>query len=209
MQARIQRQHWCFFVWAGTLLLAFNHVQGKYIQSFSGPYIMFLRSMTSCPSDGTVDLHVRVTHFKPSRPFDLQILTANLSLKMDVEDNFWLYGDMAKRANNQWKENALKWKFPNVGCSAIRAQAPGVFSLISKATGASADKNERCFIPKGDFHVTGPLNLTLPNFPILVYARDRVHVQARQDPKSPVWFCAVRPGNWPMFHGVPGAGFTV
>ncbi|XP_034250263.1 uncharacterized protein LOC117650771 [Thrips palmi] len=133
-------------------------------------------------------MHIRTTHFNPSRPFDLQIATTNLSLKVDVADHFWLVS-FSVTGPRERKENAFHFKFPNVGCSVIRAHAPGIFSIISKHTGASMDKNEPCFIPKGEYYMTEPVNMTFPYFPMMVYGRYRLHLQCRDAPKLPVKFC--------------------
>ncbi|XP_034240133.1 uncharacterized protein LOC117644631 [Thrips palmi] len=150
-----------------------------------------MNTYTSCPSDGSAVVHLRASHFRPARPYDLQVITSNLSLTRDVEDNFWLYLDLAVRNNNEWKENAFIVKFANIGCTTIRDQAPGIYGIIAKSTGAPTDKNKRCFIPKGQYDVNGPVNWTLPNFPIMPYGRYRIHLRARGDPNSPVRYCAI------------------
>ncbi|XP_034240745.1 uncharacterized protein LOC117644986 [Thrips palmi] len=116
-----------------------------------------------------------------------------MTFRRNIEDDFWLYVDLALRNNNEWKENAFMIKFPNVGCTALRDQAPSVFGIIAKSTGAPTDKKERCFIPKGQYDVNGPVNWTFPNFPIMPYGRYRLHLRTLGDPyKDPiVRYCAI------------------
>ena len=54
---------------------------------------------------------------------------------------------MAQRSNNEWKENALVFNFPNVGCTALREHIPDLFRVAAKLSGAPMDKKMPCVIP--------------------------------------------------------------
>ncbi|XP_034246777.1 uncharacterized protein LOC117648375 [Thrips palmi] len=156
-----------------------NQARSKSINTFAGPYIAIIHKLDSCPSDGTLQLNTRVSHFNPSRPYDLPIFTGNATLKEDLRDNYWSRADLAVRSNNQWKENAFIFNFPKQGCTAIREQVPDFFRVLAKLSGASTDKGTPCVVPAGVYLLKNEMvNLTFPNFPVIPYARYRFKVTA-------------------------------
>ncbi|XP_034240057.1 uncharacterized protein LOC117644589 [Thrips palmi] len=180
------------FVVMGTLpaLLLIGRVCCKNINTFAGPYIVNLRMLEACPSDGTLEINVRPTHFNPSRPFDLQLLTGNVSVKEDIEDRFYANINVAVWANNQWKENFFIMTFPQCGCTAAREQAPDVFRIIADHSGAEMDKKKPCRIPPGFYVLKNePVNLNFPYFKVMPYGRYMARIKTRYRNSNVTRFC--------------------
>ncbi|XP_034231875.1 uncharacterized protein LOC117639920 isoform X2 [Thrips palmi] len=168
-------------VWS-VLLLPLDHVQSKAIKTFAGPYIAFGHTFDVCPSENLHVLNIRASHFNPFRPFELQVLVGNATFREDMMDNFWSQVHMAVRSNNQWKENAFVFNFPNVGCSAIRDHVPDLYRMLAKQSGASMDKTVPCRLPAGVWPFKNePVNWSFPNFPIMPYGRYKFRVSARSN----------------------------
>ncbi|XP_034256769.1 uncharacterized protein LOC117654304 [Thrips palmi] len=164
-------------------------VQSKTIQSFAGPYIAFSHLYNPCPSQETFLIQAKISHFNPSRPYDLQTVFANMSLKEDFSDGYWASATMAVRSNNQWKENAIVFNFPRKGCSVIREHFPDMYRFFAEATGTPvADKTAPCVFRKGNYVMTEPrpVNATFPSFPVLPYGRYKYRGTLRRTSTSPV-----------------------
>ncbi|XP_034238324.1 uncharacterized protein LOC117643504 [Thrips palmi] len=167
-------------LWTIGPLLALGNVRSKNINNFAGPYIAFGHKFDPCPSDGTIEVLIRASHFNPARPYDLQTISGNLSSKEDMKDNYWSRVEMAVRSNNQWKDNAFIFNFPRLGCTAIREQVPDLFRIIAKHSGAPTDKAAPCVIPAGVYVLKNEsVSWTFPNFPVIPYGRYRFRVTSR------------------------------
>ncbi|XP_034244362.1 uncharacterized protein LOC117647001 isoform X2 [Thrips palmi] len=125
-------------------LWLFGKVESKRLNTFAGPFIAYGHSFSPCESDGGAVIHIRATHFNPLRPYDLQLLTGNFTIKENIGDDSWSLVDMAVRSNNEWKENAFVFNFPKMGCSGMREQFPNFYRIISKHTGAPMDRAVPC-----------------------------------------------------------------
>ncbi|XP_034231403.1 uncharacterized protein LOC117639643 [Thrips palmi] len=170
-------------VWIVVPLVAFQRSQGKSINSFAGPYIVYVNTFEMCPSDGTHTSHLRLSHFNPARPFSRQTLTGNVTLRKDFTDNYMIFVDLATRSNNQWKENAFIMNFPKVGCSTWREQVPEFFHFFANISGASEDKNKPCRIPAGEYIFKNePMKWRTPNFKVMPYGRYRMRIKIRDGP---------------------------
>ncbi|XP_034232282.1 uncharacterized protein LOC117640127 isoform X2 [Thrips palmi] len=132
-------------------------------------------------------------HFNPVRPFDNQILSGNMTFRVDVMDNHWTFVDFAVRSNNQWKENAFIMNFPKTGCSSLRENVPDFFRIIAKYSGASTDKAVPCRVPAGRYIFSNePVNWTFPHFPVMPYGHYRIRARARPSSTSTrINFCMI------------------
>ncbi|XP_034232191.1 uncharacterized protein LOC117640074 isoform X1 [Thrips palmi] len=175
-------------VWVTLLpLLAFHFVLSKRINSFAGPYIAFAHSWESCPSDKTLELLFRPSHFSRSRPYDLQTISGNISFKGEITDNILTDADLAIWSNNQWKENAFIFRIPRSGCSVVRDDIPDFFRILTKYNGARRDP---CVVPAAHSVLKNePVNWTFPHFPIMPYGRYRFQFRARKTREGPAILC--------------------
>ncbi|XP_034239385.1 uncharacterized protein LOC117644225 [Thrips palmi] len=152
----------CLFLGGALVLSVLQQVQSKYINSFAGPFIVVAHTIEPCPSDGSVVLMLRPSHFYPARPFDRQTLTGQMWSKHNLTDNLLAHVDMAVRSNNQWKDNAFVFKFPNSGCSVLRDHLPDMWRIM----GHVVVKNES-------------VSWTFPHFPVMPYGRYKFRVVTR------------------------------
>ncbi|XP_034251882.1 uncharacterized protein LOC117651715 [Thrips palmi] len=172
-------------------LLTFDHVRSKRLNTFAGPFIAYAHAWDLCPSDGSIEMTLRSSHFNPLKPSERQTVSGNVSFKIDYTDQFWSHADLALRSNNQWKENAFLFQFRKMGCSGIRDQIPDFFRVLAKHSGASMDRREPCVLPAGHYILKNePVNWTFPNFPVMPYGRYRLRIRSRTARDSPVTrFC--------------------
>ncbi|XP_026287854.1 uncharacterized protein LOC113213116 isoform X2 [Frankliniella occidentalis] len=130
-------------------------IQGKGINSVIGPYTAFVERFYNCQPDNRPlpwTWNLRVTHFNPYKPKELQRLTDT-------------------RSNNQWKENAFVFNFIKNGCRALKDNAPGYYEQVLKKREV---KGACCFKP-GVYEVNNAsVDWSFPNVPILPYGRYRV-----------------------------------
>ncbi|XP_034247045.1 uncharacterized protein LOC117648586 [Thrips palmi] len=164
----------------GVLLLnGVGQVTSKAIHSFAGPYIAFVHTVFPCPSLRLAEVSVRASHFNPLKPFDKQTVQGYARSSYNVTDNFLTKVTMAVRSNNQWKENAFVFTFPNSGCTAIRDHLPDLFRVIAKHSGASMNKKDPCLIPGGSYKFKNEsVSWTAPHFPVMPYGRYKFHMAA-------------------------------
>ncbi|XP_034232281.1 uncharacterized protein LOC117640127 isoform X1 [Thrips palmi] len=174
-------------------LLTLDCVSGRNIHWYAGPYLGFVHQFEVCPSVERVVLIFRISHFNPVRPFDNQILSGNMTFRVDVMDNHWTFVDFAVRSNNQWKENAFIMNFPKTGCSSLRENVPDFFRIIAKYSGASTDKAVPCRVPAGRYIFSNePVNWTFPHFPVMPYGHYRIRARARPSSTSTrINFCMI------------------
>ncbi|XP_034232836.1 uncharacterized protein LOC117640443 [Thrips palmi] len=175
-------------VWALLLPpLALDCVRSKRLHSYAGPFITYLHTWKACPSNKIVEANFRPGPFSRSRPYDLQTLSGNLTIRAPFTDRVWTETDLAVWANNQWKENAFKFPFPKTGCSELREQMPDFFRVVAKHTGASTDLKDPCVVPVGHSVLKDePVNWTFPNFPTMPYGRYRYRMRSRLTRNSPI-----------------------
>lgn len=56
-----------------------------------GPYIIYVEKMEMCERDhGASSTYIRVSHFKPAKPYQKQTLTGNITAINDFNDTFWV-----------------------------------------------------------------------------------------------------------------------
>ncbi|XP_034241228.1 uncharacterized protein LOC117645270 [Thrips palmi] len=127
------------------LLMTFHHVRSRQINTLAGPYIAYGNRWDTCPSEN-VELPVRLGHFNPLRPYDPQTLSGEVTYKEDFGDNYITSVTVAKRSNNQWKENFFVAKFTRMGCSAVRDNIPNLFRIVVKYNPGMGSK-KTCSIP--------------------------------------------------------------
>ncbi|XP_034240132.1 uncharacterized protein LOC117644630 [Thrips palmi] len=169
------------FLLVGVLLLnGVDQVRSKAIHTFAGPFIAFAHTIDPCPSDGIAEVFIRPSHFNPIRPFEKQTLQGYMRSSYNVSDDLLAHVDMAIRSNNQWKDNAFVFNFPNSGCTALREHLPDMYRIVAKYTGAPLDKKKPCIIPGGYFDFKNEtISWTFPHFPVMPYGRYKFRISAR------------------------------
>ncbi|XP_034250257.1 uncharacterized protein LOC117650766 [Thrips palmi] len=118
------------------------------------------------------------SHFNPAKPYDPQIVTGTVTIPLNVDDSFWISGRIAKRANNQWKENYFVTnRFPMGFCSAVRSNVPEAYSKLFKPKSMTG----LCSIAKGSYSMDHePVRYSLANFPTLPYGTFFMRLKGQQ-----------------------------
>ncbi|XP_052120995.1 uncharacterized protein LOC127748965 [Frankliniella occidentalis] len=141
---------------------------GKSIRSFAGPFISYADRFYQCEKEGKWSWNMRVSHFNPQKPKQLQVLSGNLTAPVPIDDSAWVRVNLDVRNNNQWKENSLVIDFKDKACSMIATHIPGFYHLMFDKDG-KAPKSP-CVIPAGVYVANQePVDWTFPKFPVLPY----------------------------------------
>ncbi|XP_052126705.1 uncharacterized protein LOC113206000 isoform X2 [Frankliniella occidentalis] len=148
-------------------LMCQEGIHSKPLNSLIGPFIAYAERFYLCEPDNHPlpwSWHLRVTHFNPYKPRELQLVTGNVTFaNIKVVADNW--------SNNQWKENAFIFYFRRNACQAVRTNIPGFYESVLKKETKGA-----CAV-KGVYEVNNtPVNWTFPNVPIMPYANYRLRI---------------------------------
>ncbi|KAJ1520324.1 hypothetical protein ONE63_004523 [Megalurothrips usitatus] len=97
-----------------------------------GAYTAYTKAFSICDigTPTTYRWYVRVSHFNPARPKELQRVTGNLSFPTPFSDHFGAKVVLDARSNNQWKENAFVFSFKNKACTMSQVHIPDAFRVF-------------------------------------------------------------------------------
>ncbi|XP_052126728.1 uncharacterized protein LOC127750128 [Frankliniella occidentalis] len=158
------------------LLCQDEGIHGKAINSFAGPYICYVDRFYNC--ENNVELawtfRLRVSHFNPQKPRELQRLTGNITgVNTTVDDSLGVKIIVDLWAQNQWKQNAFIYPFPDKGCTLIRVLVPHFYSQILK----QKETKGKCILKPGIYEANNtPVEWVFPKVPIFPYGRYRTAV---------------------------------
>ncbi|XP_052126203.1 uncharacterized protein LOC113215181 isoform X2 [Frankliniella occidentalis] len=143
-----------------------NHegTDAKAIKSFAGPWIVYADRFSVCENEGDWKWNLRVTHFNPQKPNDLQLISGNLTVSRSVNDSSWARANLAVRNNNQWKQNAFIFEFKDKACSLVTVHIPGFYRTFFGKV------RDPCVLRAGLYEVDRePIDWTFPKVPIMPY----------------------------------------
>ncbi|XP_052121739.1 uncharacterized protein LOC113215340 isoform X1 [Frankliniella occidentalis] len=165
-----------------------KHIDGKAINTLVGPYIGYVERFSNCePPDRQLAWRwqLRVSHFNPHRPKELQLLTGNVTgTKEPFDNNVWMKITMDVRSNNQWKENSFIFFFKKNSCQVVRDNIPDVYRVLF----GSPDVKSVCSIKPVIFVVNNtPVQWIFPNFPIMPYGHYRYNLKIGKDENLLGW----------------------
>ncbi|XP_034239136.1 uncharacterized protein LOC117644059 [Thrips palmi] len=158
---------------------------GKAINSYAGKYIVYTDTFYMCDAENTWNWNLKTTHWNPAKPNELQRITGWLNGTLTtVTDANWVNILMDVRSNNQWKQNAFVFKFPNGACTTIKKQIPEFWNVIFKLP--RSDKTP-CSIPPQLYEVNDePIAWLFPSVPIMPYGMYRFRLTSGLPGKPPV-----------------------
>ncbi|XP_052127049.1 uncharacterized protein LOC113210445 [Frankliniella occidentalis] len=153
-------------------LMCQGGIHGKGINSLIGPYIAYTERFYMCEDNNTPlpwRWNLRVSHFNPLKPKELQRLTGNLTGATPFDDSCWSKVILDTWSNNQWKENAFRANFKNNACKALKEHIPGFYEKISRM-----EMKDACMLKPGvyEFNNTS-VDWTFPKFAIMPYGHYR------------------------------------
>ncbi|XP_026272745.2 uncharacterized protein LOC113202630 [Frankliniella occidentalis] len=150
------------------------HVSGKAINTFAGPYKVVPERFYMCEPDNRVlpaRWYLRISHFNPHKPKELQLLTGNITVQsVSMDNSAWVKGNIDVRSNNQWKKNAFVGSFNNSACRALKENIPGFYDVFFK----KKEIGGVCSIKPGVYEVNdAPVDWNFPKAPIFPYGQYR------------------------------------
>ncbi|XP_034232897.1 uncharacterized protein LOC117640487 [Thrips palmi] len=153
----------------------------KWLHSTAGPYRCIYKRMYNCPIgedgfEGATMYHIRPPRYNPFRPTDPQLLYGNITRTMPFNDTYWLKMSAAIWSNNQWKDNAIVYNYPEDACTLERKNDVNVYRLMY---GKELSDKGPCFAQAGTLILDGePINGTgsgslFPQLPYGLYRARR------------------------------------
>ncbi|XP_034238461.1 uncharacterized protein LOC117643598 [Thrips palmi] len=166
-----------------------NSKAGKAINSYAGKYIVYTDTFYMCDSENTWYWNLKTTHWNPAKPSELQRISGWVNATgPSLTDGSWVNIIMDARANNQWKQNAFVFKFPNGACTTIKKQIPEFWNVVLKLP--RSDKTP-CSIPPQFYEVNDEAIAWLfPSVPIMPYGMYRFRLTGGP-PGKPAMGCFV------------------
>ncbi|KAJ1526615.1 hypothetical protein ONE63_008201 [Megalurothrips usitatus] len=161
--------------------------RGRSIPSAVGPYHIAVERIDDCMPPMASKVHVRFSHFNPSRPTDAQYAWGSYYWAVDTDDASYFKMHISKWSNNQWKPNFFVFNFKVKGCSVLRDLLPVTKALVfdvAKSAGASYER-ANCFVPTGSYELANKsVRVVLADVPVMPYGRYRATVNVGS-PKQP------------------------
>ncbi|XP_052124715.1 uncharacterized protein LOC127749667 [Frankliniella occidentalis] len=151
-------------------------VNGGVINSFAGPYIVYVERFYHCgpPYDKLPwKWNFHITRFNPKTPKEIQRLNGNITAGNGTYDNAgWAKLNLDIMSNNQWKENNFIFEFKKRGCQNMKDHVPFVYEAFFNK--GKESKNAECKIEPGFYDIkNAAMTWVFPKFPVMPYGHYR------------------------------------